>query len=75
MSLQIVQVIYCENHNMCYYFTDTSELQSASIATFPFGTKFVLCKERPLHMQKPKSQEGTHGVVQVSDRGMANRTH
>ena len=48
-------VIYHENkHNKCYFFTDTGELMSAPLSTFPFRTKIVICKDRHLHIPKPK---------------------
>ena len=34
-------VILHENDNKCYYLTDTKEVQSSPLATFPFGTKFA----------------------------------
>ena len=45
--------IYHENHNKCYLFTDNSELKLAHLSTFLFDTKFVICRDRHLHIQKP----------------------
>ena len=58
-------MIYHKNHSTCYYLTSTSELESTSSATFFFDTKFVLCKDRHLHIPKhrmPDSEEETPPV-------------
>ena len=44
--MHLLFVIYHENHNKVYYFTNTGELKSAPFSTFPFGTKFVWCKDQ-----------------------------
>ena len=35
-------------------FTDTGALKSAPLSNFPFKTKCVICKDRYLHIPKPK---------------------
>ena len=45
-------VIYHETHSKYYSFTDTSELKSVPVATFPFDVKSILCNERYLHIPK-----------------------
>ena len=42
-------MIYDENHNKCY-FKDTSKLWSSLLATFPFGTKLILYRDRYPHI-------------------------
>ena len=44
--------MYHENYNKFYSFTDTSEHKSAPLSTFAFVTKFVLCKDRHIHIPK-----------------------
>ena len=50
----LTQILYHENHNKCYFFTDISELKSTTLSTFPSSTKFVICKNRHLHVPKNK---------------------
>ena len=55
-------MIYHESHNKYYYFTETSELKLASLSTFPFDTKFILCKDRYLQTSEcgmPNCEEET----------------
>ena len=65
-------VIYHGTHNKHYYFTDTSELWSGPPATFPFGTRFVLCKDKHLYVPHPESQKVDHDIVQVWDIDIVN---
>ena len=41
-ELDLSFVIYDDNHNKYYYFTDTAELRLVPLSTFPFATRFVL---------------------------------
>ena len=45
-------IIYHEKHNKCYFFTDSSELKLALLYKFMFYTKFIIYKDRHLHIQK-----------------------
>ena len=66
-EVDVSLVIYHENHNKCYYFIDTSKLRSATLATFPFGTKFVLYKDRHLHVLHSRLHNVDLDSAQVSD--------
>ena len=52
-TIDLSYVIYHENHNKCYFFTDTGELKSAPLSTFSFSTKFVVCKVGIYIFQSP----------------------
>ena len=52
-AIDLTYVICHENHNKYYFFTDTSELKSIPLSTFP-STKCVICKDRHLHVPKNK---------------------
>ena len=56
-AINLTHVIYHENHNKCYIFTDISKLKLAYLSTFPSSTKykFVMCKDR--HLNVPKKVE------------------
>ena len=45
--------IYYKNHNLCYFFTDTSNPKWALLSTFLFGTKCVIYEVTYLHIPKP----------------------
>ena len=49
-EMEIFYVVNPENHNKCYYFTDTSELKLTLLSAFSFDTNFALCKNRYLHI-------------------------
>ena len=49
-EIDFLYIICQENHNKCYSFTDTIELKSAALSTFLFNIKFVICKDRHLHI-------------------------
>ena len=74
MNMSIVQiyasfVIYHENHNKCYYFTDTSELWSAPSCYFSIWYQFVLCKDRHLYISHSRLQNVNTNSLQVSHTG------
>ena len=52
--IDLTCIIYHENHNQYYFFTETIELKSAPLSTFPSSTKFVICKDKLLHFLKNK---------------------
>ena len=55
-------MIYHDNHNKCYYFTNRIELRLVPFTTLLFDTKFVLCKDTHLNISKcrmPNCKEET----------------
>ena len=69
--IDLPYVIYHENHNKFYFFTDTSELKLAPLSTFLFCTELLLCKDRHLHVPKNKVQisedEGLNSRINIPD--------
>ena len=65
--INLTYVIYNEIHNKCYFFTYTSEMKSAPISTSPSSTKFVVCKDRHLHVPRNKidssEDKSIHNVI------------
>ena len=61
----IYHLLYIMKTNKCCFFIDTSELKSASLSTFPFKAKFVVCKDRHIHIPKPN--------VEISDDEIPSR--
>ena len=59
-AIDLSYLIYHKHHNKCYFFTDTGKLNSAPLSTFPFKTKFVICKDRHLHITKHKLEVSEH---------------
>ena len=53
-AIDLSYVIHHEDHKKCHFISDTSELRSALLSTFPFSTKFLIYKYRHLHIPNPK---------------------
>ena len=61
-------VVNHENYSKYYYFTDTIELQSTSLTTPSFGTKFVLHQGRHLHVPHSRLQKvGPNNLIESDD--------
>ena len=54
--IDLSYLICHENQSKCFLVTDTGKLRLAPLSSFPFSTKFVICKGRHLHIPKPKSE-------------------
>ena len=51
-EIDLLYVIYLENHNKCYLFTDTCKSKSAHLSIIHCIIKFVICKDRHLYISK-----------------------